>query len=97
MPSSTNAVRLLKQDHKKVEEHHLVKLALPEIGDTDGSSEPFAAKAKVLKELVLHHAWEEERDMFPEAQRVLSEDELDTLGARMIARKGEMMRRGKGR
>jgi hemerythrin superfamily protein len=156
MPSSTNAIRLLKQDHKKVkalleeleattdraakkrekllakidieltihteieetifypafrdavekkedremyfeaiEEHHVVKLVLPEIGDTDPSSEPFAAKAKVLKELVTHHAREEERDMFPEAQKVFSEDELDALGARMIAKKSEMMRRGK--
>ena len=44
-----------------LEEHHVVKLVLPEIQETDPASEPFAAKAKVLKELVEHHAGEEEK------------------------------------
>lgn len=76
-----------------LEEHHVVKLVLPEIKETDPSSEPFAAKAKVLKELVTHHAKEEERDMFPEARKVLDRDELKQLGARMLAKKKELLAR----
>lgn len=74
-----------------LEEHHVVKLVLPEIEDTDASSEPFAAKAKVLKELVTHHAKEEERQMFVEAKKVMDSTELETLGARMEARKKELL------
>ena len=76
-----------------LEEHHVVKLVLPELKSTDPSSEPFAAKAKVLKELVTHHAKEEERDMFPEARKVLDQAELEELGARMQAKKKELMGR----
>jgi hemerythrin-like domain-containing protein len=76
-----------------LEEHHVVKMVLPEIAGTDPASEPFGAKAKVLKELVTHHAKEEERDMFPEARKVLSDDELEQLGERMQARKDELMGR----
>lgn len=70
-----------------LEEHHVVKLVLPELKDTDPSSEPFAAKAKVLKELVTHHAKEEEKEMFPEAKKVLDKAELEKLGERMLAKK----------
>jgi hemerythrin superfamily protein len=76
-----------------LEEHHVVKLVLPEIEATDPTSEPFGAKAKVLKELVTHHAKEEEREMFPEARKVLDKDELQQLGARMRAKKKELLKR----
>lgn len=76
-----------------LEEHHVVKMVLPEIASTDPSSEEFGAKAKVLKELVTHHAKEEEKDMFPEAKKVLSDDELEQLGQRMQARKDQMLGR----
>jgi len=55
-----------------------------------GSLEEFAAKAKVLKELVEHHADEEEDEMFPEARKVLSRAELRGLGVRMAERKKEL-------
>lgn len=96
-PAFRDAVRK-KEDREMyfeaLEEHHLVKLVLPEIASTDPSSEPFGAKAKVLKELVTHHAKEEEREMFPEAKKVLSEEELEQLGERMKARKDELLGRG---
>jgi len=76
-----------------LEEHHVVKMVLPELKDTDPSSEPFAAKAKVLKELVTHHAKEEEKDMFPEAKKVLDKAELEELGERMAAKKKSMSKR----
>ena len=76
-----------------IEEHHVVKVVLPEIKETDPASETFGAKSKVLKELVTHHAKEEEREMFPAAKKVLSDDELEQLGERMQARKDQLLGR----
>lgn len=78
-----------------IEEHHVVKLVLPEIKQTDASSEEFGAKAKVLKELVTHHAEEEEKDMFPEARKVLDKQELQALGERMLERKAQLLKAAK--
>jgi hemerythrin-like domain-containing protein len=52
--------------------------------------EEFAAKCKVLKELVEHHADEEEKDMFPEARKVFSRAELQELGDQLAERKKEL-------
>ena len=93
-PAFRDAVRT--KDDKKMyfealEEHHVVKLVLPEVDDTGKGGSEFAAKAKVLKELVEHHAGEEEKEMFPEARKVLSRAELQELGDRMRQRKQELM------
>jgi hemerythrin-like domain-containing protein len=79
-----------KMYYEAKEEHHVVKLVLPEVHENGGSLEEFAAKAKVLKELVEHHADEEEDEMFPEARKVLSRAELRDLGVRMAERKKEL-------
>ena len=92
-PAFRDAVR--SKDDKKMyyeakEEHHVVKLVLPEVKEGGMALEEFAAKCKVLKELVEHHAGEEEKEMFPEARKVLSRPELQELGDRMAARKKEL-------
>lgn len=74
-----------------VEEHHVVDLVLPEILDTDPASEAFGAKAKVLEELIEHHADEEEKEMFPKARKLLGNGELKELGARLEQRRIELM------
>lgn len=71
------------------EEHHVVKLVLPEIRNLD--PEVFIAKAKVLRELVEHHMKEEEKKMFPKAREVLSRQELITLGERMQTHKESIL------
>jgi len=72
------------------EENHVVKLVLPEVKEGGMANEEFAAKCKVLKELVEHHADEEEKEMFPEARKALGRAELQELGDRMAARKKEL-------
>ncbi len=74
------------------EEHHVVDLVLPEVRSTEPDAEEYQAKAKVLKELVLHHAKEEEKEMFPRAKQLLSKDELLDLGAQLQMRKKELQR-----
>jgi hemerythrin superfamily protein len=80
-----------KKDDKKLffeamEEHHVVDMVLPEMND-GGSPEELKAKAKVLKDLVEHHAEEEEKQMFPRARKVMERDELRSLGEMMQRRK----------
>jgi hemerythrin superfamily protein len=75
-----------------LEEHHVVDMVLPEIKSTSVESEQFAAKAKVLKDLVEHHAGEEETEMFPRARKLRTRDELLRLGAEMARLKASIAR-----
>jgi len=70
-----------------IEQHHVVDLVMPEIKSTDAASEQFGAKAKVLKDLIEHHAEEEETEMFPKARKEMSSDELVELGKQIHSRK----------
>lgn len=76
------------------EEHGVVKMYLPQVQAGELSGEKFAAEAKVLKELIEHHAKEEEKEMFKRARKVLSKEELRDLGARMATRKRQLQRGG---
>jgi len=84
-----------KEDRKlfqeALEEHHVVDMVLPELKRADPASEVFSAKAKVLKDLIEHHADEEEKEMFRRARSAMDTSELKELGERMIARKEELM------
>jgi hemerythrin-like domain-containing protein len=80
----------IKLYYEAVEEHHVVDLVLPEMDAQDAGSPEFAAKAKVLKELVEHHADEEEKEMFPRAKKLMDKDELHTLGEQLAQRKKEL-------
>jgi hemerythrin-like domain-containing protein len=91
-PAFRDAAR--KKEDKKLfyeanQEHHVVDLVMPEM-EEGGSAEEFAAKAKVLKELIEHHADEEEKEMFPKAKKLLGRDELRELGERLEQRKREL-------
>ena len=68
---------------ESLEEHAIVKRLIQELSGLEPSDERFEAKATVLKESVEHHADEEEKDLFPEAERELGDDRLEELGARM--------------
>jgi hemerythrin superfamily protein len=73
------------------EEHRAVDdLVLPDLLKTKPDSEKFAGRAKVLKELVEHHADEEEEEMFPKARKAMPGDLMQELAKRMVARKKEL-------
>ena len=73
--------------HEATEEHHTVDLVLPEVRASRHEPNVFAARAKVLRELVTHHIEEEQEQMFPRARQLLSEPELRELGNEMNERK----------
>ena len=82
-----------KMYFEALEEHRAVdELVLPDLKKTEPGSEKFSGRAKVLKELVEHHADEEEKDMFKKASQAFSKDELMELGKQMAARKQELQK-----
>jgi hemerythrin superfamily protein len=73
--------------YEATEEHHVVDMVLPELKASSPKSPEFAAKSKVLKELVEHHVREEEGEMFIQARRLMTDEQLRELGDAMAARK----------
>lgn len=83
-----------KEDNKLFyeahEEHHLVDLVFNEIKKVSASSDKFAAKAKVIKDLVEHHAEEEENEMFPRARKLIDSEQLYEIGTQLQAKKAKL-------
>ena len=96
-PAFRDAAR--KKDDKDLyfealEEHHVVDMIMPEIKKTKADSEEFGAKAKVLKDLVEHHAGEEEKEMFPRAKKLMDREQLLDLGQQLAQTKDSLMSEG---
>lgn len=87
------------------EEHGLVATALDKLVNTQPSDDRFAARLKVLVELLNQHIEEEEHDLFPALEAEMGSDQLDRLGTQLERRfdaeleGGAQVRRGaaKGR
>ena len=74
------------------EEHHFVDTVKAELQDTAFDAEEWAAKFKVMKENVEHHAFEEEEGkMFPKVRKAFSKAELEDMGTRMAELKQQLM------
>jgi hemerythrin superfamily protein len=74
------------------EEHHFVDTVKAELQDTPFDAEEWAAKFKVMKENVEHHAFEEEEEkLFPKVQKIFSKDELEEMGTEMEELKQQLM------
>lgn len=95
-----HAATKVKEDEKLFfeakEEHALVDVLLPELENADPASDEFGAKGKVLKDLIEHHAEEEEEQMFPRARKLLGKQRLLELGMQLQARKDELMAQMRG-
>ncbi len=83
----------LQMFHEAKEEHRAVEaLVLPDLLNTDPGTVEFAGRLKVMKELLEHHIEEEEQEMFKNAKKLMSKQELDELGKQMEERKQELMK-----
>ncbi|MGE8406354.1 MAG: hemerythrin domain-containing protein [Pseudomonas sp.] len=82
-----------KEEHRTVD-----SLVLPDLQHTDPGTPEFSGRVKVVKELLEHHIEEEEKEMFPQARKLLGKARLDELGAQMEAMKAEYKKafRGEG-
>lgn len=82
--------------HEATAEHHAADLMLREVESADDTTAEFPGRAKVLREVVEHHAEEEETDMFPRARELIGASELRTLGQQMAERKRALLRADRG-
>jgi hemerythrin superfamily protein len=73
-----------------IEEHHVVKLLIRELEAKSSADDVFKHKFTVLSELVVHHAQEEEKEMFPAAET--GELNLERLGERAAERKRALLK-----
>lgn len=73
------------------EEHKIVKTLLEELSRMRPGDDQYDAKVTVLREGVEHHAKEEEDDLFPEAEDLFSNKELEEMGAEIEDRKEEIL------
>jgi hemerythrin superfamily protein len=80
-----------KMYFEAIEEHKAAAVVLNDALEADPSSPSFSGKAKVLSELILHHANEEEKEMFPKARKALSLEQRRQLAEQMTQMKqGEL-------
>lgn len=66
----------MQADH----EHVLVERILQDLMATNMNSEIWSAKLAILKENLVHHMEEEEKNLFSEAKEVLSDSEAEEMG-----------------
>jgi len=79
------------QVSEALEEHHVTKMLLGELEALQPDGEPYDAKVKVMCEYLMHHVKEEEKEIFPEAQKRLSSKRLAALGEEVEARRNELL------
>jgi hemerythrin superfamily protein len=77
------------------EEHHVIKMLLKELEAIPVDTEQWTAKLKVLQENVEHHVEEEEGEMFQKARDVLTEEQINQLGAQMEEMKKQLQPQAK--
>lgn len=90
-PAITGKVEQPDLDEAHVE-HDSAKLLVNELEAADPDEAYYDAKVKVLCELIEHHVKEEEKQHGSLFQQTRASDlDLDELGARLAARKAELM------
>jgi hemerythrin superfamily protein len=78
------------------EEHQEVKDLLSELETTPADGEDWGDILLELRENVEHHVEEEEGEMFTKARTVLSEQQLNEIGAQMAAEKQQKQKAAAG-
>lgn len=73
------------------EEHVILNQALLGLADFPQDNQRWEIKFKVFEEILDHHLEEEEEDLFPEAEKALSEKEQTDLGAQFIELKNQRL------
>jgi hemerythrin-like domain-containing protein len=76
------------------EEHALGELALKRLLASSPGAEDFQAKATAARELIEHHADEEEEELFPKVEKAMDDAQLKELGKAMKARFSELVEDG---
>lgn len=73
-----------------VQEHHVVKVLMEELGQVEAGSDEWVAKMSVLMENVEHHADEEEAELFPPVRSQLGGGALEQMAGQLEERKASL-------
>lgn len=73
------------------DEHAEVKALLAQMGELEPKSPEFQNLLAELKSNVQHHVKEEEGELFPKGEELLSDDELEEMGREIMEFKEESM------
>ena len=66
------------------EEHFVLNILLLDLADFPKDNSRWMVKFKVFEEILDHHLSEEEDDLFPEAEKILTKEDQTALGSRFI-------------
>ena len=86
-PKLQEIAQILDLSLEAVEEHRVMQVLLDEMEDITIGHSHWAAKFQVFKEQMERHIRDEEEKMFPAARRVLSEEQAEEIGARILTEK----------
>jgi hypothetical protein len=74
-----------------VNEHHIIELIIKDAEGFPREHEHFSIKIEGLGEYTTHHLDEEEMDIFPMSQQVMSAEDLDMLGKLFVEAKNKLL------
>ena len=74
-----------------VNEHHIIELIIKDAEGFPREHEHFPIKIEGLGEYTTHHLDEEEMEIFPMSQQVMSAEDLDTLGKLFVEAKNKLL------
>ena len=80
--------------NESFEEHALGEIALKRLLTIDPEDDSFKAKVTAARELIEHHADEEEEELFPKVEKAIDSDRLKALGKEMKQRFMELSAEG---
>ena len=79
------------------EEHASAKDLIAKLERLDPKNETYKPKLQVLSEMIAHHVKEEETTLFPEARKLLGEDELIELARQIESMKAKVAAKTRAR
>jgi hypothetical protein len=74
-----------------VNEHHIIELIIKDAEGFPSDHEHFPIKIEGLGEYTTHHLDEEEMEIFPLSQQVISAEDLDALGKLFVEAKNKLL------
>ncbi len=80
--------------NEALEEHHVATLLIKELRKMEPKNERYAAKFKVLGEMVKHHIEEEEGETFPQAEQ--ADIDWSEIGQEAMTMREKLMRKHGG-
>jgi len=79
-PALKNFPELKKLVNKGYQAHHIVEVAILELKLTPYGNESWGPRFSVVRDSILTHMTEEEKQLFPKVKELLEKNELESLG-----------------